>query len=360
MTTRTVRIGMSVAALAAFGASAIRAQTPEEPKMDRVQVGVGLTPAADSLLGAAGSSVIRAFEAALAREGMGAITSGASARFMLAVDVQPLFEEITGTAPALVVVRARGSAVFGDTETRRAIAEFNREVRAVGRTREAAYRTVGNGLRLEGEAWEAATEEANQRIIAFFENSCDALLQEANTMVRQDQFEEAILHLTSVPREARNCQPRAREASAEVYRAMQANFCQATLSWAHARWVAGATRESAREVADSLGLIPGGSSCMADAQSLLEDVAVVIATFDSAAAERERQEFGLRKTQYDDALALTRERMQHDTALRSQAQQNDYLVRTAAVEAAARVGIERARFLATRDAGTKKLVQFSP
>mgnify|MGYP001217408762 CR=1 FL=1 len=356
---RSVIVATSLVSL--IGHSAL-AQQPVQQGADlsTVQVGVALTPATDRLMGPGGGAVVRAFESALARNGMGAFVQNAPTRFVLAVSIEPLYEDVTPTSPPLVIIRARVSGVFGDSKTRRTVAEFSREQRATGRTRELAVRAIGNALRLDDGEFREAAAEASRRIIGFFEQQCDAVILEATTMAGQQRFDEAILQLEGVPREARACHARAQQAAADAFVAMQREACSVTFAQAQARWVAGPAREVAREVADSIGTIPSGSPCFADAGALLEDVATALAAVDSAAAEREREEFAQKKKEYDDQLGLIRQRMQDDTSLRTLALQNEYLVRSAAAEGARQVGLDRALALAASYGSVPKVESFSP
>jgi hypothetical protein len=302
---------------------------------------------------------VRAFEAALARVDMGSFAPGSPSRFMVAVDVQQLFEDVTPTAPPLVAVRARVSARFGDRISGRAVAEFSREVAVTGRTREQAYRTLGNRLRLDDEAWRSAAMDANGRIIRYFETSCDVVLGDAQALVQREAFEDALVALTSIPREAASCHARGQQEVAKAFHAMQQAACSRTFARARARWAADTSREAAQEVADSIGTIPAGSSCFGDAEALLGRVTQGLATSDSAAAEREREEFAMRKQQYADAIALARQRAQDDAALRSAAQQMAFAERAAILEMAGRIAVGGALKKAAENVGTPT-IEFRP
>lgn len=308
----------------------------------RVHVGVALTPEARRQLGGASETVVRAFEAALARVDMGAFAPGSPSRFLLAVDVQALSEDVTPTAPPLVALRARVSARFGDRVSGRAFAEFSREVAVTGRTRELAYRTMGNRLRLEAQDWRDAAREANGRIVAFFESSCEAILLEAQALISQQRYEDGLVALTSIPREARTCHSRSQIAVGDAFRAMQTGACLRTFGRAQARWAADRSSAAALAVADSLGNIPPGSPCYPEAEALLGEVTAVLARGDSVAAEREREEFAQRKREYDDALTAARARAQSDENLRTAAQQQEYAIRMAGIEMAGRIAVSGA------------------
>jgi hypothetical protein len=318
------------------------AQVKSAADLARVQVGVGVTAETSRLLGSSTDAVVRAFEAALARVEMGSFAPGSQNRFMLAVDVQQLFEDVTPTAPPLVAVRARVSARFGDAATGRSFAEFSREVAVTGRTREQAYRTLGNRLRLDDDGWRNAAAEANTRIIRYFETQCEAVLGEAQTLMRGLAFEDALVALYTVPREAATCFARAQQQVGLAFDAMQEDACSRTFARARARWSANNSRESAREVADSIGEIPAGSVCFYDAEALLSDVIVVLADADSAVAQVERDEFALRKQVYQDAVDLARQRAQTDATLASAAQQQAFAEREVAGRLAVGFALKKA------------------
>ena len=346
------------------------AQRPSE--LDRIQMGVVLSPRTDEAMGTESATLRRAVETALSAKGMGSMLADLPTRFVAYVDLVPLQEEMINGG--MTVVKEQLSITFGERSGGRAIGSFVLEARAVGKSKAGALRNLSTSLNLsQKQEWSASLEAANSGIITFFEQQCSSLLREADLKVQQRQFEDAIYLTTTVPREAPKCHEQAMHSAVNAYAAMLKNQCAAPFASAKARWASSKTRESATSVAAVLGTIPADSPCFGDAALLIDDVARVIATFDAEAARERTEELAFKRKAYEDQRALAQEQMRGDLLLRSQsiaaaresdreraAQAKEQLrgevaVTTQAIEAARQVGLERAR--AYSKAGPPKVTQ---
>ena len=325
-------------------ASAILATTghAQSGELDRIQLGVLLSPATLSAVGGDGSALQRAFEVALADKGMGASLPGIYTRFVAYVDLVPLQEELI--PGGMVAVRQRVSVTFGDGVAGRAIASFETDARAVGKSKETALRNLASSLRLKSNTdWNTSVEAANSGIINFFEKGCDALLREADVKVKQKDFDEAMYMVTSVPREAATCHKRAMQMAGDAYTAKQKSVCVGPYADARAKWAASKSRATASVVADIIGQIPAVSPCFGEASGLMNAVASVIASYDAQAATERREQMASAKKRYDDQLALTKQKMQSENELTKQRMQSDNALAAQAIEAARQVGVEQAK-----------------
>lgn len=299
--------------------------------LDRIQLGVLLSPATIEAMGSEASSLQRVFEVALADKGMGAALPGIRTRFVAYVDLVPLQEEMV--SGGMVGVRERLTVTFGDGVEGRAVASFQVDARAVGKSKETALRNLGSSLRLRSNAdWAGSVDAANSGIIKYFERSCDGLMREVDAKVKQKEFDEAIFMVTSVPREAPACHQRAMKVAGEAYTAKLKALCVGPYAEARAKWAASKSRQSAESVAEIIGRISADSPCFPEAATLMTGVSNVIAGYDAQAAQEHRDRIVFAKKQYEDGLSLTREKMSGENAIVA-----------ATIEAARQVGLELAK-----------------
>lgn len=323
-----MRILRTVLLATAGMASSLAAQSAE---LDRIQLGVLLSPATQALTGGDASALQRVFEVALADKGMGAALPGIQTRFVAYIDLVPLQEELL--PGGMVVLVERVSVTFGDGISGRSVASYQTDARAVGKSKETALRNLSTSLRLRSDAdWNASLQAANTGIINYFEQGCDAMLREMDAKVKQKEFDEAIYQLTTVPREARDCHGKALNAASAAYTAKLKALCAGPYAAARTKWAASKSRASAASVANIIADIPADSPCFKEASVLMNGVAAVIAGDDAKAAQEHRDRMALAAKHYDDGLALARQKVQGENALASQT-----------IEAARQVGLEQAK-----------------
>jgi hypothetical protein len=317
-----------------LGLTTAEAQTTAPTELDRIQMGVVLSPGTAKAMGSQSTVLARAVESALSSLGMGAALPTLGTRFVAYVDLVPIEEQMTPNG--MVAVKEQLSITFGDRESGRAIGLFQAEKTAVGNSKETALRNFSTSLRLAQSAeFKDAAKSASDGIIRFFEAQCASLLREAEAQVKQRNFEQAIFMTTSVPREAANCHVKSTEFAGQAYLAMLKHQCSAPFAQAKAKWAASKSRENAAAVAEVLGEIPADSPCFAESSGLVEEVARVIAQHDARAAQAQRDRLAWQKKVYEDRLALTKQQMQDEVN-----------VATQTIAAARDVGVERARAIA--------------
>jgi hypothetical protein len=320
--------------MVAISSTELRAQETPPAELDRIQLGVVLSPRTANAMGTESSALARAVESALSARGMGSALPELGTRFVAYVDMVPIQEE---QAPGgMVAVKEQLTITFGDVETGRSIGMYQTEKTAVGKNKAGALRNFSTSLRLaQNREFTTALDEANTGIIRFFEAQCASLLREADALVKTREFEGAIYMMASVPREASNCHKQAMKFAADAYTAMLKHQCAAPFAQAKAKWAASKSRENAAVVAEMLGTIPADSPCFGEASTLVNDVARVIAQHDAAAAQAHRDKVAWQKKVYEDRLALTKYKMKGEFTLAAQT-----------VESARQVGVEHARAIA--------------
>lgn len=320
--------------LAAAPAAVADAQGAPATELDRIQLGVVLSPRTAEAMGTESTALARAVESALSARGMGSALPELGTRFVAYVDMIPIQEEMANGG--MVAVKEQLTITFGDVETGRSIGMFQTEKTAVGKNKAGALRNFSSNLRLaQNREFTSALDEANTGIIRFFEAQCASLLREADALVKTREFEGAIFMMASVPREASSCHKQAMQFAADAYTAMLRHQCAAPYAQAKAKWATSKSRENAAAVAEVLGSIPADSPCYAEASAMINDVARVIAQHDAAAAQAHRDRVAWQKKVYEDRLALTKYQMKSEFTLAAQT-----------IESARQVGVEHARAMA--------------
>jgi len=330
-------------------------------EIDRIQLGVYLSPETDKMMGTESRTLIRSVETALSARGMGAAVRGLPGRFVAYIDVVPLEERMV-PGGGEVVVKEQLSITFGDEAGGRSMGAYVTERTAAGRTKAVALRNFATSLNLRiDDEWNEALDEANAAIIAYFEQDCPAILREADAKAQQKRFDEAIYLVTSVPRQAKGCHEQATAKVRNIYVASLQAQCVGSFAQGKASWAANKSRDNATKVAEIIGSIPADSPCFSEASTLMEGVAGVIAKYDEADAKERLEEIAFERKKYEDEMSLVRQQMANELQLEQGRIDRDIIVGKANAKAAKAMGVAYAMALAQRQpAPETKVIVLKP
>lgn len=330
-------------------------------EIDRIQLGVFLSPETEKMMGRESRTLLRTVETALSARGMGAAVRGLPGRFVAYIDLVPL-EERMMPGGGMVAVKEQLSITFGDEQGGRSMGAYVTERTATGRTKEVALRNFATALNLRtDDEWNEALDEANKAIIASFEQECPAILREADAKSKQKLFDEAIYLVSSVPRQAKGCHEQAAAKSQEIYTASLKAQCVGSFAQGKASWAANKSRDNATKVAEIIGSIPADSPCFNEASALMEGVAGVIAKYDEADAKERLEEIAFERKKYEDEMSLVRQQMANELQLEQGRIDRDIIVGKANAKAAKAMGVAYAMALAQRQpAPETKVIVLKP
>jgi hypothetical protein len=110
--------------------------------------------------------------------------------------------------------------------------------------------------------------EVKDKIVKYYNDRCDFILKEAQTLSSNDQYDEAILKLSSIPEVCKECFDKSRDQMTEVYKSKLNRECQTLVSEAKSL----ISQENYKEAASVLkGVLPG-IDCHQEAVSLIEKI----------------------------------------------------------------------------------------
>jgi hypothetical protein len=111
-------------------------------------------------------------------------------------------------------------------------------------------------------------EDVKQKIIEYYNTQCDFIIKESETLASNDQFDEAITKLSSVPQISKNCFDNAQGKLVEIYQMKLERECQALVSEAESL----IAQEQYKNAASVLKTILPGISCYDKASQLIKKV----------------------------------------------------------------------------------------
>lgn len=246
----------------------------------------GLPPSAKRMLLSKMAQIV-------SKNGMGG--SLLNPRFIITPNVTVLTKDLTATAPPMTALTLEITFYIGDGIDGKLFASTSIEVKAVGTNETKAYIAAFKQIKPAHPDLKNLLEEGKTKIIEYYNNQCDFIIKEAQTLEAQKEFDAAILKLTSVPDACGECYDKCINAVTPIYQKQIDRECEIKLAKAKNAWNAGQNMEAANNASNYLAGIDPNSACFTEVKKLTGQIANRIKELD----QRE-WDFKL-KEQQDDA-----------------------------------------------------------
>lgn len=142
-----------------------------------------------------------------------------------------------------------------------------------------------------------------EKIIAFYEEKCNDIIAKSESLVKMQDYEQAMGLLMTVPEEV-SCYQKVQEKSIEAYKAYQAQKCNAQLQVARTQLAA----NDYTGALSTLGQIDPSTPCFKDSQVLAANAG------DKIDAE-EKKKWDFKMKVYNDKIALEKQRLSNAKAV---------------------------------------------
>lgn len=205
------------------------------------------------------------------RYGMGA--SELMPRFIISANVVPLSKEVTSTAPPMVALVNDVTLYIGDGFDGKVFSSTNITAKGVGDNETKAYSASMKMLDPGNKAIEKFMEEGKRKIIAYYNSRCDFIIKEAQALEAQNQFDEAIFRLMSIPDVCAECYNKALDAAGPIFKEKIDWECKAKMSAARTIWNAGLDLNAANDAAAILISIDPESACFKEVAPFTAEMA---------------------------------------------------------------------------------------
>ncbi len=203
--------------------------------------------------------------------GMGG-TSGAS-RFIITAQVVILDKEVIPSPPVRFLYNMELSLYIGDLQTGQLFATEIFELKGIGNNEAKAYINAFRGLASRDPRLEGFINKGKEKIIRFYNDNCDFILDDARALLAQQEYDRAIAVLNGVPKVCKECYAKAKEIIAPIYQEKIDNECQMMLAEARNIWSSGQKLPEAKNAMRKLARINPKSKCFSEAYQLSETIA---------------------------------------------------------------------------------------
>lgn len=189
-------------------------------------------------------------------------------QFIITPNVSVLSKNVVGGAPPKVAIVLEVAFYIGDGVSGVKFGSTAINVKGVGQNENKAYISAFKNIKSNNKEIKNLINTAKTRILAYYNDGCDFIMKEAESLANQNKFDEALYNLTSVPVVSKECFNTAQRQIAIIYKQKMNRDCDILLTMATNAWNAGQDYESAEKAGFYLNQIEPDSKCYSKVKSL--------------------------------------------------------------------------------------------
>lgn len=201
-------------------------------------------------------------------------------RFIITANAVILDEDIITTTTTMYQYKMEVSFYVGDGIDGKLFSNAVFEVKGLGETKADAFVNAIKNVKTSDSKFTTLLNEGKTRIVEYYNSKCDFIIQEAQTLAQQQEFDYAIYKLTGVPDVCKECYDKCMSAVQPIFQQKNDLEGEKLLAEARSIWNAGLDVISAEKASEILAKINPSSKVYSSAVKLSEEIAKRVAEID--------------------------------------------------------------------------------
>jgi len=232
--------------------------------------------------------------------GMGG--SSANPRFIITAVLNVGTKDIIPGPPQMIAQNIDVTLFIGDAITNTVFSNTVISIKGVGTNENKSLIDAIKNINPKNKDITAFLEEGKNKIISYYATQCDFIIKDAETLVKQEKFDEAIYKLALVPKVCKDCYFKTTELIGNLFQKKINTDCQTKLSKAKLLWSGQQNIKLAEEVIAVISDINPNAACYTAAANFTKEINAKI-----KADEKARLELALKK--YIDKMELEKQQI---------------------------------------------------
>ena len=232
--------------------------------------------------------------------GMGG--SHANPRFIISANVNVGTKDIIPGPPQMIAQNLEITLFVGDAITNTIFANTTLSVNGVGTNENKTFIEAFKTINPKNKDVIAILEEGKTKIVNYYSTNCDFLIKEAQILVKQEKYDEAIYQLSLVPDVCKDCYFRCLDTLAQIYQQKIDADCKVKFKEAKVTWAAAQNPVGAEKTGDILSTINPMATCQPEISEFIKIIDAKL-----KADERARWQFKMK--QYADKISAQKEQV---------------------------------------------------
>lgn len=232
--------------------------------------------------------------------GMGG--SSANPRFIITAILNVTTKDIVPGPPQMITQNIEVTLFVGDAITNTAFSNTIISVKGVGTNENKVLIDAIKNINPKNKEITAFLEEGKNKIINYYSTNCEFIIKDAQTSVKQENYDDAIYQLSLVPDVCQDCYFKCLDILASIYQQKIDADCKLIMNEAKVAWSASQSPEGAEKAGNLLSAIKPLASCQKELSSFVKSIESKL-----KADEKSRWQFKMK--QYQDQVDHQKEQM---------------------------------------------------
>lgn len=232
--------------------------------------------------------------------GMGG--SQSNPRFIITANVNIGTKDIIAGPPQMIAQNIEITIFVGDAVTNTIFSNTTLSLKGVGTNENKAFIEAFKTINPKNKEVLAFLEEGKTKIINYYSTNCDFIIKDAQTLVKQEKYDEAIYQLSLVPDVCKDCYFKCLDTLTQIYQQKIDADCKVKFNEAKVTWTAAQTPNGAEKAGDILSTINPMANCQTDVNAFIK-------TIDAKLKADEKTRWQFKMKQYADKIAMQKEQV---------------------------------------------------
>jgi hypothetical protein len=232
--------------------------------------------------------------------GMGGST--VNPRFIITAVLNVTTKDIVPGPPQMIAQNIEVTLFVGDAIANTAFSNTIISIKGIGTNENKALIDAIKNINPKNNDITAFLEEGKNKIITYYTTQCDFIIKDAETLAKQEKYDEAIYKLSLVPEVCKDCYFKCLDDLTKIYLQKIDADCKLKFNQAKTTWSANQTPKGAEKVGDILSSINPMATCQPEISTFIKNIDIKL-----KADEKARWQFKMK--QYADNIVAQKEQV---------------------------------------------------
>lgn len=193
-------------------------------------------------------------------------------RFFIAANIGMATKDILPGPPTQISQNMEITLYIADYFDQKIYSSTTIKATGVGTNETKSFINALQNMPVKSQQLNRFVTEGKDKILAYYRQQGDLIIQQAKTLAAQRKYEEAFFLLTAIPDAVRDVYERAMDVTLEIYQSYVDYLCEVNLAKARAAWAAHQNSEGAEAAGVFLSQIYPDAKCHAEAMELYTEI----------------------------------------------------------------------------------------
>ena len=253
--------------------------------------------------------------------GMGG--SQVNPRFIITANVNVGTKDIIAGPPQLIAQNLDVTLYVGDAVTNTIFSNTTITMKGVGTNENKAFIEAFKTMNPKNKDVVAFLEEGKTKIISYYSTNCDFIIKEAQTLVKQQKYDEAIYQLSLVPDVCQDCYFKCLDTLGSIYQKKIDADCKIKLNEAKSIWAEAQNPIGAEKTGDILSTINPMASCQSTVSAFIKSIDAKLKADEKARWEFKMKQYADKIASHEEQVRIAEEKGKRDDTYRENESKRD-------------------------------------